>query len=200
MADPIDVVSLAEAKTFLNIAVPDNDTELATFITAASSMWIRRVGPVASGTTFDEWYDGGNVRIALNNIPVATVTKVEESISATGLYTLTEQTLQSGGDTGAWGYSIDKTSGVLVRRASGVATAFAAGTKNIHVVYTTGYASIPEDIKLAVKLIVSHMWETQRGQTKRPGSGGQDWNPGMGYTWPNRAEEIARTYQIPGIA
>jgi uncharacterized phiE125 gp8 family phage protein len=197
----IDIITLAEAKTHLNMGTgTTDDAELGNFITAASTMWVRRVGAVNTAVkTFDEWYDGGHVRVALANAPVVTITKVEEVVTASAIYTLTLETLQSGGDTGAYGYTVDMDRGLLVRRAAGVAVPFTPGVRNIHVVYTAGYATAPEDIKLAVKLLVAHMWETQRGGAKRPGTGA-DPTPLTGFMWPHRVEEIANGYIVPGIA
>lgn len=198
----IDIITLAEAKTQLNITSNTNDAELAPFITAASTMWVNRVGPVNSGSgvgTYDEWFDGGSDRIVVRHSPVLAVTAVEESWGAI-LYTLVEQTLQSGGNLGPFGYSIDKTIGTITRRSVGIATTFASGVRNIHVSYTAGFAAVPEDIKLAVKLLVQHMWETQRGGGKRPGQGGDEYTPSASYAWPYRVEEIAQAYRGPGVA
>lgn len=200
MASSVDIVTLDEAKTFLNITVATFDAELAGFITAASQMWINRVGPVGSAV-FTEWYDGGTSRIALRNTPVLSVTSVVESYGSTVHYTLTPQDLAAGPSSDAWGYTIDTTTGLLTRRAAGVAISFAPGQRNVQVVYTAGYAAIPEDIKHAVDLLIMHLWQTQRGGSKRPGQGGtDDWRPDFAFSWPSRVEEIAAGYRIPGIA
>ena len=199
MADG-DVVSLDEAKAFLNITVATFDGELTGFITAASRMWINRVGPVSS-SVFTEWYDGGVPQIALRQVPVLSVTSVVESYGSTTRYVLTEQPLNSGGSMSAWGYTVDLSTGLLTRRATGVAVAFAIGRRNVEVVYTAGYAAAPADIKHAVLLLIMHLWQTQRGGSRRPGQGGtDDWRPDFAFSWPSRVEEIAAGYRVPGIA
>ena len=200
MADPGDVVTLDEAKAFLNITVATFDVELAGFVTAASRMWVNRVGPVAS-SVFTEWYDGGVPQIALRQTPVLSVTSVVESYGSTTRYTLTDQPLTGDGPTNAWGYTIDMQTGLLTRRATGVAVPFATGRRTVQVVYTAGYAAVPEDIKHAVLLLIMHLWATQRGGSRRPGQGGtDDWRPDFAFSWPSRVEEIAAGYRIPGIA
>lgn len=198
MADPVDIITLQDAKDFLNITTTDSDVELSTFITAASQMWVSRGLPGNVTATLDEWYDGGSPRISLRHTPVASVASVVETIG-TLAYTLTQA--DPGTSASAWAYSVDLSSGLLVRRAAGVATAFYRGVRNVHVTYTAGMAAIPADISQAIKLLVKHLWTTQRGGAKRPGSGGSDDMANMtSYSWPWRVDEIARSYYVPGIA
>ncbi|WP_141692860.1 head-tail connector protein [Leifsonia xyli] len=195
----IDIIQLDDAKAQLNIVTNTHDKMLQSMISAASRMWVNRCGPVNT-QTFDEWYDGGNPRIIVRNSPIVTITRVEEVIGAV-TYTLNLQTLQPGGDLSAWGYSVENTIGQLTRRAAGIAMPFTPGINNVHVAYTAGYTAIPEDIALAVTLLVQHLWETTRGAGRRPGQGGDDqWSPQLGYAWPHRVEEIAASYRTPGIA
>lgn len=192
----VDIVTLAEAKAFLNIGDATHDNELPAYITSASEMWVKRGGPGVS-TEYTEWHDGGRPMIALNRYPVVSVTSVTE-VSGTSSTTLT------GADPGTSGgsddYSIDKATGVMVRRSAGVATPFAGGFRNIKVVYNAGAATVPEDIKHAILLLVLHQWETQRGGTKRSKSNSDDYQPGITYSWPRRVEEILAAHVTPGIA
>lgn len=192
-----DIVTLAQAKTFLNIAGSTFDTELADYVTAASQMWLARGGPGASSLAYDEWYDGGGATISLNHTPVLAISALTEA-SGMSTYTLTAQ---DAGGSGAYGYSLDANTGTIIRRASGEATTFAPGFKNVHVQYTAGYATAPKDIDHAILLLVWHLWETQRGGSKRPGSNSDEYAAkGSTYSWPRRVEEIFRAHVIPGIA
>ncbi len=198
MSDPVDLITLQDAKDFLNIVTADSDTELATFITAASQMWVSRGLPGNSVGTLDEWYDGGSTEISLRHSPVVSVTSVVETIGTIG-YTLTQAA--AGTSSSAWAYSVDLTTGLLVRRAAGVAVCFYQGVRNVHVTYTAGLSTVPADIQQAIKLLVKHLWTTQRGGSRRPGSGGADDTMNMtSYSWPWRVDEIARAYYVPGIA
>ena len=195
------IVTVAEVKTFLNITVSTFDTQVSDFIDAASQMIVNRVGDIAGSPTRDEWYDGGAAQILLRHTPIQSITSITESFGSSVVYTLTPQVLDSGTATGAWGYSVDLTTGLLTRRVSGIATRFAVGVQNIHVVYVAGYATVPADIKQATKLMLQHMWVTQRGGSKRPGQGGDDeWTPAHLQAFPPRVEQILANYYVPGIA
>lgn len=191
------VVTLQQAKDFLNITSTDADSELTFVVSAAESMWARRGGPVGS-TARDEWLDGGEKFVVVRNVPIISVTSITVSLGAI-TYTLTEYPTGTSGY--AWAYTVDKTTGTFVRRAAGVAIPFESGTRNVHVQYTSGYASVPEDVQLAVLLLVKHMWTTQRGVGLRPAMGGmEDAAPSATYMWPHKAEEILAGYKVPGIA
>ena len=201
MASVIDIITLQDAKEFLNITDTRFDAELPAYITTASQMWVNKAGPVAGSPTYSETYDGGVPRIVLRHVPVQSVTSVVESYGTQVRYTLTEQTLQAGGDNSAWGYSVDLSTGLLTRRAAGVAVPFAVGQRNVRVTYTAGFSEVPEDIQHAIRLLVAHLWTTQRGGSRRPGQGGQEgYEPGTSYSWPHRVEEILAAYYVPGVA
>lgn len=202
MADPLDIISLADAKTHLNITTTNYDTELADFITAASYMWRKRVCHVIP-ETFNEWHDGGRVAIPLRKGPIQSIQHVYETYGAIQ-YELTQQTPGQSGS--AYCYMVDTDTGIIMRMAAGVGMFFTSGYRNINVQYTAGFGPIgsgliPGDIQLAIKLIVQHLWDAKRGGTKRPGMGGDDMpSPEAAYSWPQRAEEIADGYFVEGIA
>jgi uncharacterized phiE125 gp8 family phage protein len=201
MTSTIDLVTLSDLKTFLNMSATNNDAQLSSMITAASTMWVNRVGPVAGSPVFSERYDGGVPTIHLKNTPVQSVTTVTEVY----FNTTNTLTLHQPDDVSAFSalnYSIDLTTGLLTRRNYGIVTNFADGVQNIHVTYVAGYSSTPEDVKHAVLLLVQHMWETQRGRMVMPNqrADADSWNPAFGFTWPRRVEEIAQSYYTPGLA
>lgn len=194
-----DIITLADAKAQLNMTSTANDAELAGYISSASQMWTRRVGPVAGSPVFTEHYDGGASRIALRNVPVVSVTSVTESWGAATLYTLTEQPLESTTSFSSFGFTVDLERGTIVRRAQGIETRFAAGTQSVRVVYVGGYTTVPDDIIMAIKLLVQHMWDTQRGGSRVPGMTEDGFDPRAGFLWPNRVQEIADAYYVPGM-
>lgn len=191
------VVTLTQVKTFLNISGTTDDDQLEFFIQAATDMWARRGGPVGEQADIDEWYDGGSAQITVRTTPVISVSYVRETYGSI-YYTLLDQAAGSSGY--AWQYTVDKATGTFVRRAAGIAVNFMNGVRNINIKYTAGYTTVPDDVQLAVLLLVKHLWTTQRGIGRRPGMGGDDDNRGEAYTWPNRVEEILANYKIPGIA
>lgn len=191
------ILDVTEAKSFLNITGSAQDAELTGFIAAASQMIVNRIGVVSGSPTVDEWHDGGSDRIVLRNQgPIVSVTTVTEALGPI-VYTLAQVTLDSGSTTNAYAYTVDLDHGVLVRRTSGVATPFAGGVRNIHVTYVAGYATVPDDVKHAAKVLLRHLWQTQRGTATQ--RGGDD-VPGSAYSFPHRVEEILAPYVTPGIA
>lgn len=192
------IISLQDAKDQLNITTPDYDAELQGFVDAANQMVANRIGPVVGAATVDEWHDGGSVSIVVRaNGPIQSVTKVTESYGPIS-YELTEVT-EDASPVGAFTYTVDMNRGVLTRRYSGVAGRFAPGRANVHVVYVAGYNTAPADIALATKLLVEHMWQTQRGGAVRPGASSHE-DPRYFYTMPRRVTEILAQYDVPGIA
>lgn len=197
LATPI--VALPDAKDFLNISDTASDDKLTQFIAVASQMIVNRVGQVAGSQTVDEWHDGGTERIVLRNqAAIQSVTSLTESYGSI-VYTLTQVSLD-GSNSLPFAFTVDLDTGVLVRRAAGIAVPFAAGVRNIHVTYVSGYAAVPPDLSQACLLLVKHLWETQRGPSSRPGTGGQSETLGSTYSFPRRVEEILAPYSVPGIA
>lgn len=194
-----DIITLQDAKDQLNITSSTSDPELQFFVSAASASVSQRLGSVAGSPVRDETYDGGSPTIMLRSTPVASVSSVTESFGSSIVYTLTNQPLGTGFD--AYGYTVDLVSGLLTRRASGVAVPFAYGIRNVHVVYVAGYSTVPADIQQALRLLVQHMWETQRGSSRRPGQNTADeYDPRGSYAWPRRVEELLAPYYSQGIA
>ena len=198
-----DIVAVPDVKDFLNITSSTFDGRLALFLSTASTMIQNRIGPVAGSPAYDVWYDGGETQILLRHTPVQSITAINESYGGSLAFALTEQIVDLPSSAGGlYGYSLNKSSGVLTRRVSGVAVPFAWGTLNIHITYVGGYAVAPADLQLATLLLVQHMWAVERGGSKRPGQGGDD-TAGGGKdsdAWPQRVEEILENYYIPGIA
>lgn len=155
--DPLDVLTITETKLALNNDVSD-DTELGVYVTAASRMLDRYVGPIVTRTITDEAYDGGKSLILLRDVhtaPVA-VTAVKEYIG-TMLTTLTAESISSQTSNQYAAYD-----GILERRNGGYEGCFSRGRRNILVTYTVGRAvdafHVDPIYKLAAKLIVHKMW------------------------------------------
>jgi hypothetical protein len=73
------------------------------------------------------------------------------------------------------------------------------------VVYTAGRETVSDDLLMADKLLVKHMWETQRGSgTRRPGAGNAGADTSVAewsrYTWPTRVEQLIAPYTGLGFA
>lgn len=170
-ASPPQLISLADAKKHLNIPAANttDDAEIAETIRAVTVAIERHVGAIVR-TVYTETYDGGRCEIALRHYPVIAVTSV--TVSGVALdpsgYTLTP-------------------AGLLVPDLP-----FPCGRFNVAVAYVAGMVSTLPNVAQAVKIVLKHMWETQRGSggMRPPVGGGEPVSVGLGYTMPNRAKEL----------
>lgn len=85
MADTLDVLTLAEGHTAINLpsATTDYDTELALQITAISRLLDDEVGRVVQRAVTDELHDGGKWVLVTRQWPVASFTTVTEDLAGT---------------------------------------------------------------------------------------------------------------------
>jgi hypothetical protein len=178
------IVSLAVAKEQVNIPATTTsfDEELRGYIAATTRAVESEVGPVVKRTV-TEVRPGGHL-LLLNSTPVLALT------SLTGIYNSGISYLPADLDT-------DLDTGIVRRRDGG----WFVGP--LRVVYTAGRAVIPENILLAGKIIIQHLWETQRG------SGAAATNVDQadvaylykaGFAVPRRAIELLAPDAQPGIA
>lgn len=199
-APSTDLVSIDDVASHLNWSDGQKakyTDEMARFISATTAIVEDISGPVVQ-RQFDQWYSGGRAMIQLDNYPVVEIIAVTESYGSTVLWTLTEQPLDGSGSD-AYGYTIDYASGMLVRRASGIAMDFASGVKNVHVTYTAGMctntASVPPNVALAALELIRINWQPQQGGN-RPQMGQQDLQVTdamhLGFFIPNRVMEILK--------
>jgi hypothetical protein len=196
MSLPTDLVAIADVASHLNWDATQQAkyaTEMARFISATTAVVERITGPVVQ-RSYDEWLDGGGQQVMLRS-PVVSVTLLTES-SGNAVQTLAEEPLTAAGD--GYGYTINKTTGVVTRRASGSATTFADGVENIHAQYTAGLCadtpSVPANVALAALEIIRVNWQPQQSGN-RPSMGQVDPNVAdglrmLGFFVPNRVMEL----------
>jgi len=203
-ADPRLIISLADAKAELNHISDVNNDELRLYIAATTQIVEDIIGPVLA-TTESDWLDGGSPVVMVDMPPIASVTSVTETYGAGVTRTLSEQPLD-GSSFDAYGYTVDKSSGKITRRISGVAAPFAAGRANIHVTYVSGYAgSVPPNVVMAARIIAAHLYQV--GQQSRSGRGRSGAQPEdlvmspSGFAVPARAvEALNPTLTFRGLA
>lgn len=194
----MSLLTLASVKPHLKIDQSTDDTVLQDKLDAAEAFVSRETngaGALASSAV-SESHDGGAWLVRTLCRPVLAVTSINESY---GTYnrTLTEQPLNGSNGFDAYGYTIDKDTGVIERRVSGAAASFAGGRRNIVVVYTTGYATavaLGQDLTDAVRLMTQHFYATQRGGLK--GIGGDPGTQTDAYT---RAMQILDRIRTSGF-
>lgn len=197
MALPTDLVAIGDVASHLNWDSAQQTkyaTEMARFISAVTPVVERITGPVVQ-RAYDEWFDGGGQQIILRK-PVVTVTLLTEASGGNSIQTLTNEPLTAAGD--GYGYTVNNDTGVVTRRANGIAAAFAAGVENIHAQYTAGLCadtgSVPANIALGALEIIRVNWQPQQGGN-RPTMGTVDPNVAdglrmMGFFLPNRVMEL----------
>jgi hypothetical protein len=165
-SNPGMMISLYEARRGLGFQSGNtaSDEDLRTFIAAATPIMEDLIGPV---NTHVETYDGGSTQIGLLYPPVMSVTTVIESAGSNYQRTLTLQNLFTTSSTDAYGYTVDLTTGVLTRRAAGVAVPFLRGLRNIQVTYIAGRVMAGNHL-LACRRLVKHLWQSEQ-QNYSPG-------------------------------
>lgn len=145
----MSVLTLADAKTHLNITGSTNDTELQAFIDAAEAAIGKRVGPLTS-TSVTARVDGCAPALVLPTAPAISLT----SVTPVGGSALTLADLY-----------LDTETAVIQWNRYGWFTA-----DRYDVVYAAGRSTVPLDLLQAVKEMVRYLWDTQRGNA--PASSG----------------------------
>lgn len=199
------IVDLASVKAHLNMPATDTrqDDELTGYIYAASEHARNVCGPMLP-ETHTQFFDGGRPTITPDWLPLAAVVSVTEFYGQLG-YVLTEQPLSE--QMNAFAFTADYSTGTIARRTFGGGSAcFAAGFKNVKVVYTAGSRPIPYTVRLGALELVRHLWQLTQ-QAGRPKFGSTaaydsgDASVPMGFALPNRVLELWQPYRRPpGIA
>lgn len=160
MADPLDWVTLTEAKTVLRLtSTTANDTELTGLITAVSQRLDEAVGPCVY-RDLDETHDGARdgfltyegqrTMLQLKQWPIVAITTVTED----------------GAVLASTEYKADYEKGQLWRRVGTHDYLWRIGRENIQVAYTAGrYAStnlVAERYKQGCYLMLQHMWRSRQ--------------------------------------
>jgi hypothetical protein len=152
----MSALTLADAKTFLNITAATYDAELQTFIDAAEAAIAQRVGPLTTSSVTKR-VPGYGWNLHLPIYPAVSLT----SVTPVGGTALTLSDLHLEGDVGAVSYN-----------GGSFFTSPAYDE-----VYTAGRASVPADLLMKVKFVLKYLWNTQRGTGVRPGAAGPDATP-----------------------
>lgn len=162
MSDPLDLITLAEAHSAINLSAANTtqDDELAQYVTAVSRRIDDLCGPVVIRSV-TETYGGGVGSIVLRAVPVAAVTSVTE-YSAGAPTTLTAESLTAQGSTN---YAFDTRTGVISRRSGWADSTFAA--QNVVVVFDAGRyvstAAVDAKFKQAAAIMLAHLWRREQG-------------------------------------
>lgn len=166
---PVSIISLAEAKTFMNMTDTADDDELREFIAAASGVVEEYLGQIVARRTVveDHVLDGSGV-VILRAAPVVSLTSVAAP-DGTG--------------------AVD-VSGVSVDLANGIVSL--ASTGPVRFTFVAGFSVVPARIIKATQIICAHLWSTQRMPlVSAPAFGDAPAAPtGRGYLIPNQAAQL----------
>lgn len=172
---PSLILSLDDAKAFLNIADPTTDDELRAVLEAVSDTCERFTKRTWRRTTYVETYTvSGDVDdLQLRHVPVVSVTSVVEN----------------GVTLSASDYTLDGRLGLLHRGSYLADLDWQEGFQNVTVTYVSGPAGgiVPANILQGCRLLLQHMWRTQRGGRNTPRQVGTDgeYDPSLGWYIPN---------------
>jgi hypothetical protein len=185
----VALLTLDDAKAQLNITGDSSDAELTAYIDAVTPVIEEYVGPVEARKVVEQ-HDAGSGRrvLVMRSTPVLSLTSVEPLLTGGISYPVA-------------GLVLDPDSGEIRprdhRRFCGL----------LEVTAQTGRSEVPATINLAARILVQHLWRTQRPARSGalPG-GGDDYSvsepiAGFGYAVPNRVLELLAPYRLPpGVA
>lgn len=198
-APTLQLLSLGDLRDQLNINPADTSgtAKLRRFLQSATDVVQNITGPILP-QSITRQFDGEGTFLVLPERWVSAISSVVETRGITN-YTLTEQPL--GHSVDAFGYTWDRQTNKIIRRAYGGAVAlFPPGLGVVAVGYTAGMATIPQDISDATGELIRHWWS--HGQ--QPFRGVFQATPGdddggtvtvMGYAVPNRVNEMLAPYR-----
>jgi hypothetical protein len=178
------LMSLADGKLYLNIPTTDtsNDREVSDFIDVVTAIVEDQIGPIIPRTVIER-HDSGQ-KLALRTGPVISITSIQPWL------------------VGSWGETVpvgdvrvDPRTWIVERRSM-----FPFFRGPYEVTFKAGRASIPATVIHAAKVILDHIWETQRGvSVVNPGPVSDDEIFSVsGRLWsvPKAALELLKPYEI----
>ncbi|WP_326780430.1 phage gp6-like head-tail connector protein [Streptomyces longwoodensis] len=183
------LLTLADAKAQLNLTSDAEDAELQVYVEAVTEVVEFFIGPVEPRQVTEQ-HDAGGGRpvLVLRTSPVLSVTSVGPVLTGGVTYPVD-------------GLAVDPLTGQVRRRDGG----WFCGL--LEVVVQAGRASVSPTINLAARMLVQHLWRTQRaGRRGAIAGGGDDYSvsepiPGLGYAVPYRVLELLQPYRLPpGVA
>ena len=161
-----NLVTLAQYKDFAGLTGVSEDSKINVIIPAIS-----QAVKTYCGTSFVDYYSSAKTEyydvrdrytnaIILDESPVVSVTSVSERDSQSDSYT----TLITGNsdNSGKYDYIVDDITDTIFRTTATGDKMFPQGRKAVKVVYTSGYASTPEDLKLACFDLVKYYLKDER--------------------------------------
>jgi hypothetical protein len=171
------IIGLADAQAFLNTFDPDAEEELRGVLEAVSDVCERFTRKTWRRQTYVETYTVGCDQdfIQLRHQPVLSVTSVVEN----------------GVTLSATDYTLDGRLGLLKRGSRLADVDWLEGFQVTVVTYVGGPTGgvVPANIMQGCRLLLHHMWTTQRGNALRGAGTGDDYDPQFGFYLPNKVRQ-----------
>ncbi|MEW2635940.1 hypothetical protein AB0903_30960 [Streptomyces sp. NPDC048389] len=187
-AAPPAILSLADAKQHLNIRSSDDDGEVRYWNNVTTRAVEFYTGPIVPRSITEEHTVRSAVTVVLLHTPVQEVTAVASL--------LTGGTAPDVAD-----LAVNGATGEVYRPDGGRLSG------RLRFTYRAGRTTIRENFPAAARIILGHLWRTQRaGRRGGVAGGGDDYSvtdpiPGIGYAVPNRALELLAPDRLPpGVA
>ena len=167
-----DLLTLAEARSAINISGTGQDDELQLYLSLVSRRIDALCGPVVSRAVTEN-HDGGGNHIIPRLAPVLSITSLTEYSGTTG----TALSAESVSSQPASAYLLDTSMRMfhrIWRRSSGSDATFPTGRQNVVLVYNAGRvastATVTTDFKGACAAILRRLWKReQSGWAQSPG-------------------------------
>jgi hypothetical protein len=166
------VLSMAEARAHLNLSDTNDDEELRSWLETVTRVVESQVGDIVPKTIGPERQRGGR-SLWLRRRPVISVTSIDPWLNFGTSYPTTDVRVTESGRVEL------KTGGYFVGGPFAV-------------VYQVGRTTVGGNIRDAGKMILQHLWESQRGASGLPFAAADDTGliPGFAFAVPNRASEL----------
>ena len=181
------LTSRTNVKAYCGVTVSTDDSLIDSLILYADAAVKKATNRVFASASYTERRDGnGREELRLQQYPVTALTSVK-----------VDSNREFGADTAldADEYDLDGDAGLVYR----IGTVWPCGTRNIQVVYTAGYSTIPDDVVHAANIIVAD-WYTRAKQL----AGGQSQNElsgeNLGEESQSYVKELVDGWGIPAQA
>ena len=161
-----DLITLQQYKDFAGLTGVTMDARINVIIDSVSELVKNYCGTSiiddysSNKTEYFDIHDNETTRVMLDEGPINTVSSVSERESQADAYVtlITENSDSSG----KYEYVVDTMTDSIIRTNENVDKAFPKGRKAVKVVYTAGYSSCPEDLKLAIFDLVKYYLKDER--------------------------------------
>lgn len=187
-ADPQFLFSHQDARKHLNIPADDtdDDDEIRDWNAATAMVVEHFVGPVARRIVTERHTFTTAAMRVLRHTPALALTSLVPVLNSGTSYAPAD-------------LDLDPDTGIVQRKDGGLLYG------PLRITYTAGRAQATPNIAQAGRIILQHLWRTQRGGRRGPAIAGSDAVtepiPGLGYAIPNRALELLEPDRLPpGVA